>query len=102
MGSFDGAEVCELVGLYMLNKLGNVVRNKNIGLYRDDGLAVIENANGPKMDRIRKSIIKIFQEENLSITIETNLLATDFLDVSFEIEAASIAHTANQTVSPCT
>ena len=85
MGSFDGAEVCELVGLYMLNKLGNVVSSENIGLYRDDGLAVIENANGPKMDRTRKSIIKIFQEEGLSITIETNLLATDFLDVSFDL-----------------
>ena len=88
MGSFDGAEVCELVGLYILNKLGNVVSNENIGLYRDDGLAVIENANGPKMERIRKSIIKIFQEENLSITIETNLLATDFLDVSFDLRSS--------------
>lgn len=87
MGCYDGAEVCELVGLYMLNKLRNIITNENIGLYRDDGLAVVENANGPKMDKIRKSIIKIFQEENLSITIETNLLATDFLDVSFDLRS---------------
>lgn len=85
MGSFDGAEVCELVGLYMLNKLNKVISNKNIGLYRDDGLAIIEKANGPKMDKIRKDITKIFREENLSITIETNLLATNFLDVSFDL-----------------
>ena len=28
----------------------------NIGLYRDGRLAVINNANGPKLDRIRKKI----------------------------------------------
>ena len=38
MGSFDGAEVCELVGLYLLNILKSEFGGKNIGLYRDDGL----------------------------------------------------------------
>ena len=38
MGSFDGAEVAELVGLFLLSKLSCL--NLNIGLYRDDGLAV--------------------------------------------------------------
>ena len=38
MGSFDGAEICELVGLYLLPQLQNL--NINVGLYRDDGLAV--------------------------------------------------------------
>ena len=41
MGSFDGAEVCELVGLYMLHHLSFVIGDKIvIGLYRNDGLAV--------------------------------------------------------------
>ena len=39
MGSHDGAEVCELVGLLILDKLQSVFKNENIGLYRDDGLA---------------------------------------------------------------
>ena len=37
MGSWDGAETCELVGSYMLS----LIREKhgdNVGLYRDDGL----------------------------------------------------------------
>ena len=38
MGSFDGAEVCELVGLYLLSQLQHL--DMNVGLYRDDGLAV--------------------------------------------------------------
>ena len=36
MGSFDGAETCELIGLYMLHLLK--VLNLNQGLYRDDVL----------------------------------------------------------------
>ena len=40
----------------------------------DDGLAAINNAKGPKLDRISKDIIVLFKEEGLSITIETNLI----------------------------
>ena len=59
-----------------------IISSKNVGLYRDDGLTEIENSNGPKMDNIRKDIINMFKEENLSITIDINLSATDFLDIS--------------------
>ena len=38
MGSYDGAETCELVGLYMLSQLEQL--GINIGLYRDDRLAI--------------------------------------------------------------
>ena len=41
MGSFDGAEICELIGLYLLDKLSSLIGRKNVGLYRDDGLAAI-------------------------------------------------------------
>ena len=86
MGSYDREKVCELVGLYLLNKPGPLVGTKNVGLYRDDDLAIIHQANGPKMDRIRKDIIELFKSEGLSITIDTNLIETDFLDVSFNLE----------------
>ncbi len=36
MGSYDGAEICELVGLFISNKLGQKFGKENIGLYRDD------------------------------------------------------------------
>ena len=38
MGSFDGAETCEIVGLFLLSKLKHL--GLNLGLYRDDGLGV--------------------------------------------------------------
>ena len=56
MGSYDGAEICELVGLYLLEKLSKRIGKERIGLYRDDGLAAIIDANGPKIDRLRKYI----------------------------------------------
>ena len=86
MGSYDGAEVCELVGLYLLGKLAPLIGTKSVGFYRDDGLAVIHQTNGPKMDRIRKGIITLFKSEGLSININTNLIEADFLDVSFNLE----------------
>ena len=36
MGSFDGAEMCELVGLYIQSNLENILPKTNFGLYRDD------------------------------------------------------------------
>ena len=38
MGSYDGAEICELVGLYILSILGKVYGIQNVGLYWDGGL----------------------------------------------------------------
>ena len=83
MGSFDGAELCELVGLYILHILGEKYGKHRIGLYRDDGLACFGYTSGPQADRIRKDFIKIFKEDfDLSITCETNLKAVNFLDVT--------------------
>ena len=39
MESYDGAEICELVGLCILSTLGKIYEIQNVGLYRDDGLA---------------------------------------------------------------
>ena len=40
MGCWDGAEVCELAGVYKLGKLTSFFGMNDIGLYRDEGLAV--------------------------------------------------------------
>ena len=85
MGSYNRAEVCELVRFYLLGKLAPLIGTKNVRLYRDDSFAVIHQANGTKMDRIRKDVINLFKFEGLSITTDTNLIETDFLDVSFDL-----------------
>ena len=50
MGSFDGAEVCELVGIYILCFLAKLINKKDCGLYRDDGLLILRNVNGHQID----------------------------------------------------
>ena len=86
MGSFDGAEICELVGLFLLNELEQKFPSTTIGLYRDDGLGCLPNTSGPMADRARKNIEKIFQSYNLKVTVETNLVITEFLDVYLDLK----------------
>ena len=85
MGSFDGAEVCELVGLYLLDKLSHLTGKENTGLYRDDGLSAIRCSSARRFDKLRKDITEFFKGEGLSITIEINLQVTDFLDATFDL-----------------
>ena len=84
-GLYNGADVHELVGIYLLGKLSNIIDKKKTGLYRDDWLSVIGNANGLKLDRLRKDVIAILHNEGLNITIDSNLTTTDFLDVTLDL-----------------
>ena len=86
MGSHNGGKSYEIIGLYLLHWLSTVICKSGVGLYRDDELAAINNGNGLKLDRIRKDIIVLFKEEGVSITIKTNLIKIDFLDVTFNLE----------------
>ena len=83
--SYDKTEVCELTSLF-LSKLVTLIGTKNVGLYRDDGLAVIHQANRPKIDRIRKTVITRFKSEELSVSIDKNWIGRDFPEVSFNLE----------------
>ena len=84
MGSYDGAEICELVGIFILKSLEDKIDKQDIGLYRDDGLMILRNANGQKTDRTRKYIIKVMKDLGFQIEIETNLKEVNFLDVTFD------------------
>ena len=85
MGCYGGADVCELVGTYILNKLKNITNKENIGLYRDDGLGIFQNIPKTEIERKKKQIVKVFKDCGLSITIKCNLKSEDFLDVTFDL-----------------
>ena len=68
--SYDGAEIYQLVGIYIQNKLCKLMNKKDFGLYRDDGLGILTNTSRPEADQKRMSIIKIFKECGLSINCE--------------------------------
>ena len=81
MGGFDGAEKCDLVGLFLLFLLKDLPHLRP-GLFRDDCLAVT-TLSPFEAEKTKKQICKIFKSQGLEITIDANLKVTDFLDVEF-------------------
>ena len=68
-----------------MSLLAKVIGHNHSGLYRDDGLILLCNTTGPKMDRIRKDVIKTFKDVGFKIDIKTNLKVVDFLDATFNL-----------------
>ena len=66
VGADNGTEVCELVGLFLLNHLANKFDKNSVGLHRDDGLALFKNINGHRVDKIREEVHQLFKENRLS------------------------------------
>lgn len=52
-GSFDSAEVSELMSLYIFNKINEIFHVDSHGLYRDDGLMIVLDIRKVN-ERIRK------------------------------------------------
>ena len=84
MGAYDGAEVCELAGIFMLNQISEKCKKDDVGLYRDDGLAVFKNISGPDSERIKKKF-QSFKKYGLEIMIECNKKVVDYLDITFNL-----------------
>ena len=72
MGACDGAEVCEIVGIFILYQLSRKYNKNNISFYRDDGLAVFRNIRGPQIEKIKKHFQNIFRKTNSCITVKCN------------------------------
>ena len=71
MRSFDGAELCELVGIYILCSLAKLINKEDCGFYRDDGLLILWNVNGQQIHPMPKNIIKTFKDIGVVIDVET-------------------------------
>ena len=89
MGAHDGAEVCELVGIYLQSLLSERFTKEDFGLYRDDGLAVFRNVSGPQAERIKKEFRRLFKENQLDIVIACNKKIVDYLDVTLDLNDGS-------------
>ena len=85
MGSFDGAQMCELVGALILSQLSRIINKIDMGLYRYDGLIIIRKLNGPKLDNYRKKISNSLKLLRFKSTIHTNLKTVNFLDITLNL-----------------
>ena len=85
MGCYNGSEVWELVGSFILNKLTPIVNKSDIGLYQHGGLGILYNVSKPEPERKKEAIVTAFKGYGLSITIQYNLKTVDFLHVAFDL-----------------
>ena len=85
MGAYDGAEVCELVGCFMLSVIASKYDKNDIGIYRDDGLAVFKDKSGPQSEKIKKDFQRTFKNHQLDIVIQCNRTSVDYLDVTLNL-----------------
>ena len=72
MRAYDGAEVCKLVGTFLLEKFSEICNKSNTGLYRGDSLSIFKNKSGAQLQKIKKKLQRLFEEYDLEITIESN------------------------------
>ena len=84
MVSYDGAEICELIGVFILSKLKDTFGN-NIGLYCNDGVVLLDTKSGRLSDKARKDLTRAFNKLGLNITAQANQLSTNFLDITFDL-----------------
>ncbi|GAB1601832.1 hypothetical protein Ahia01_000461700 [Argonauta hians] len=91
MGAYDGAEICDLIGVYILNKLAFKFPEVSAGLFRDDGLLSTKGLTARQLDILRKNLISFFAEFNLRITVDCNLKSVNFLDATFDLSKATYA-----------
>ena len=88
MGSPDGAEVSELVGLYLLEQLRQtmiILPKNSFGLYRDDGILAFQTASGRRQEYIRQDLKDFFAEQGFKIEISPASSFIDYLDVRLHV-----------------
>ena len=66
----------------MLSLIGSKFKDE-VGLYRDDGLAVCK-ATPKEIETTKKEVCHVFKSKGLKITIEANKNIVHFLDVTFD------------------
>ena len=83
MGSHDGAETCELIGTYLLSHITKLFGH-NVGLYRDDGLGLVQ-ATPRQAELLKKKLCELFKKHSLRITVDTNKRNVNYLDVNLDL-----------------
>ena len=83
MGTWDGAESTDLIGLLMLWEMRNL--HADIGIYRDDGLLAAE-CSPRNIEKLKQEICSIFNANGFKITIDANRKIVNFLDVTLNLE----------------
>ena len=96
MGSFDGEELCELVGIYIQPLLNELINKRNSSLYWDERLILLLKINKQQNDKLLKNVIGTFQSFCFKTEIIINLKEVDFLDVTFNLKNNTNLNTSSK------
>ena len=91
IGAYDGAQICELVGCVLLYSINKIMDPNNHGLYRDDGLIIVDNSTPKKCDGIRKKLYKLFEDFGFRLDVTTDLKITDYLDITLNLYSGTVS-----------
>ena len=79
MGSFHDAEVCDVVGIYILSRLKTVF--DSCGLFRD-GLGDVHLSKSVVYERKRKTTFNLMSELGFDIALDLGSCQNNFLDLT--------------------
>ena len=99
MGCLDGAEIAELIGLFLLFGLKKIIKKEDTALFRDDLIAVVK-LSGPQAERLRKKLFDFFKSHGLSIEVQCNIKQTDYLDLFMDLESGTRAPYRKEDTAP--
>ena len=71
-------------GIYILSHLTTFIKNKDGGLYRDDGLIILQQSNEQQKDGIKN--IETWKSFGFKKEIMTKLPEVDFLHATFDLK----------------
>ena len=72
------------MGLYLLKKIKDIIPQAFLGVYRNAGLALVQNANGPNLDRNLEKATQMFQRRKLKDISHNKHVWSQFLDVNLK------------------
>ena len=101
MGSYDSAEISELVECLLVYKLNDIIDPNRHWLYRDDGLIIIDDCAPRKGDIVWKKQHWIFNKFGFKLDIQTNLKITDCLEVTFNLYDGTVSPFRKNDQYPC-
>ena len=55
-GSYDNAELQELVKTFLIEKISEISNKSVIGLYRGDGLSIFRSKSGTQLEKTKKKL----------------------------------------------
>ena len=72
IGAYDGAEVCELIGIFMLSILSKHINKNYMGLHRNGDPAFLTKSNCRRSRKIQEKVSKLFKQKDLEIIVQCN------------------------------